>query len=41
MEPDPHSHQDRRRWARVDDVPHYEPLPGVAWGRTLTLARAR
>ena len=25
---EPASHQsDRRRWARVDDVPHYEPIP--------------
>ncbi|CAN7576812.1 ABC transporter ATP-binding protein [Acidovorax sp. LjRoot117] len=27
--------------ARLVVVAHYEPLPGVAWGRTLTLARAR
>ena len=27
--------------ARLVVVAHYEPLPGVAWGSTLTLARAR
>jgi len=27
METEPSSHQDRRRWARVDDVPQFEPMP--------------
>ena len=37
MEPDPHSHQDRRRWARADDVPHYEPMPDRATEPTVAL----
>lgn len=35
MEPTPH--QDRRRWARVDDVPQYEPLPDRATEPTVAL----
>ena len=37
MEPEPTPHQDRRRWARVDDVPQYEPLPDRATEPTVAL----
>jgi hypothetical protein len=38
METEPSSHQDRRRWARVDDVPHYEPLPDRSTEPTVSLS---
>lgn len=38
METDPTSHQDRRRWARVDDVPHYEPMPDRSTEPTVSLS---
>ena len=31
------SHQDRRRWARADDVPHFEPAPDRSTEPTVSL----
>ena len=38
MESEPTPHQDRRRWARVDDVPQYEPMPDRATEPTVALS---
>lgn len=38
MEQNPNPHQDRRRWARVDDVPHYEPMPDRSTEPTVALS---
>lgn len=37
MESEPTPHQDRRRWARADDVPQYEPMADHATEPTVAL----
>jgi len=38
MEPASSPHEDRRRWARADDVPHFEPMPDRSTEPTVALS---